>query len=225
MTKAKNIRINFNFIFRHIQAEIDLNGFVSKTQAMATGETPTSVVALAAYQNSTIDPRTNTLTMLGMSMVNWANAHTDNRNDFLNSGIHVLRNGSRTGDIKSNEVAILAAMFDVYKKEMARIEDQAKFKEAHKGSEFMGTLKKRGEFFVKLIEVVPVSNRGFKVNKVVDRTGNMGVIICDINASIAEKGECFLFKGTPVGQEISTYTGVKETRFNRIKVLNNVGAA
>ena len=65
-------------------------------------------------------------------------------------------------------------------------------------------------------------NVGCYIYKVKDRKGNLGVFFSS-DGDLASVDDCFLAKMTPKRQSVSDYHGGKETVFNRVKVLQNVG--
>ena len=86
----------------------------------------------------------------------------------------------------------------------------------------MGKIKKRADFFVKLVGKNYSDNVGCYIYKVKDRKGNLGVFFSS-DGDLAKVDDCFLAKMTPKRQGVSDYHGGKETVFNRVKVLQNVG--
>ena len=93
-------------------------------------------------------------------------------------------------------------------------------------SNWIGDIGKRDEFFVKLYETKRITSHNFTVYRVKDRNGNLGVFFSsdDANAFGLEVDDCFLVKMTPKEHYFSKYHGGKETKFNRIKIIDNVGS-
>ena len=60
-----------------------------------------------------------------------------------------------------------------------------------------------------------------------DQKGNLGVIfgneLEDADGRVVVDGDCFLARMTPKRHSISEYHRGKETIFNRVKILQNVG--
>jgi len=84
---------------------------------------------------------------------------------------------------------------------------------------WIGTEKKRGNFFVKLTEYI----ENYGIHKVVDKTGNRGIFFSFSGTDKIAKGDCFLMKATPSRHQINKYDGGKETYFNRVIIEENRG--
>jgi len=84
---------------------------------------------------------------------------------------------------------------------------------------WIGTEKKRGNFFVKLTEYI----ENYGLHKVVDKTGNRGIFFSFSGTDKIVKGDCFLMKATPSRHQINNYDGGKETYFNRVIIEENKG--
>ena len=84
---------------------------------------------------------------------------------------------------------------------------------------WIGTEKKRGNFFVKLTEYI----EAYGIHKVVDKTGNRGIFFSFSGTDKIAKGDCFLMKATPSRHQINNYDGGKETYFNRVIIEENKG--
>ena len=84
---------------------------------------------------------------------------------------------------------------------------------------WIGTEKKRGNFFVKLTEYI----ENYSLHKVVDKTGNRGIFFSFSGTDKIAKGDCFLMKATPSRHQVNKYDGGKETYFNRVIIEENRG--
>ena len=84
---------------------------------------------------------------------------------------------------------------------------------------WIGTEKKRGNFFVKLIEYI----EAYGIHKVVDKTGNRGIFFSFSGIDKIAKDDCFLMKATPSRHQVNKYDGGKETYFNRVIIEENRG--
>jgi len=131
------------------------------------------------------------------------------------------------GEITKSDFGFVACVFET----MAREESKKKARQVaeEKGllsKEYIGEIKKRGDFFVKLLRVNYNNNLGCHIYNVKDRKGNLGLFFS--SDSPADLGlaleDCFLARMTPKRHSVSNYHGGKETVFNRIKVLENVGS-
>ena len=85
---------------------------------------------------------------------------------------------------------------------------------------WIGTEKKRGNFFVKLTEYI----ENYGLHKVVDKTGNRGIFFSFSGTDKIAEGDCFLMKATPSRHQINKYDGGKETYFNRVIIEENKGS-
>ena len=112
------------------------------------------------------------------------------------------------------QLGFLAALVkDIIKEEKASPKENL----SHLG--WIGTEKKRGNFFVKLTEYV----EAYGIHKVVDKTGNRGLFFSFSGTDKIAKGDCFLMKATPSRHQINKYDGGKETYFNRVIIEENKG--
>jgi len=89
-------------------------------------------------------------------------------------------------------------------------------------SNWIGTERKRGEFFVKLTNKRYLDNYGSYIYSVVTRDGDLGVFFSQNKFEIDE-GDCFVMKATPKRHQVSNYHGGKETMFNRVVIKEVVG--
>jgi len=89
-------------------------------------------------------------------------------------------------------------------------------------SNWIGTERKRGEFFVKLTNKRYLDNYGSYIYSVVTRDGDLGVFFSQNKFEIDE-GDCFIMKATPKRHQVSNYHGGKETMFNRVVIKEVVG--
>jgi len=112
------------------------------------------------------------------------------------------------------QLGFLAALVkDIIKEEKAPPKENL----SHLG--WIGTEKKRGNFFVKLTEYI----EAYGIHKVVDKTGNRGIFFSFSGTDKIAKGDCFLMKATPSRHQINKYDGGKETYFNRVIIEENKG--
>lgn len=103
--------------------------------------------------------------------------------------------------------------------------------EVSEESEYIGELNIRSEFFLKLISTRYIASKDCFVHNVKDRKGNDGVFFSSgpISEFEVQEGpalkqlDCMLVAATPKNHDVSSFTNNKQTRFNRIKILLNVG--
>jgi hypothetical protein len=125
--------------------------------------------------------------------------------------------------IAKSDFGFVACVYGTMDRAAGREANRAEATESASSSEYMGSVKKRAEFFVKLIGKKYSDNIGCYIYNVRDRKGNLGVFFSN-DSSLADINECFLAKMTPKRHSVNVYHGGKETVFNRIKVVENVGA-
>ena len=112
-------------------------------------------------------------------------------------------------------------------------------------SEFIGTLRQRDNFFVKLIEIKETSYGSLYI--VSTRTGNRGCFwgftygdkvlspgyrsaahlpdpALDDHYCPVKVGDCFTIRATPKKHDINNYDGIKDTRFNRVEIVSIASA-
>jgi len=124
--------------------------------------------------------------------------------------------------IAKSDFGFVACVYGTMDRAAGREANRAEATESASSSEYMGSVKKRAEFFVKLIGKKYSDNIGCYIYNVRDRKGNLGVFFSN-DSSLADINECFLAKMTPKRHSVNVYHGGKETVFNRIKVVENVG--
>ena len=125
--------------------------------------------------------------------------------------------------IAKSDFGFVACVYGTMDRAAGREANRAEATESASSSEYMGSVKKRAEFFVKLIGKKYSDNVGCYIYNVRDRKGNLGVFFSN-DSSLADINECFLAKMTSKRHSVNVYHGGKETVFNRIKVVENVGA-
>ena len=141
---------------------------------------------------------------------------------------HTARDHQEYMQITKSDMGFVASVY----KQMSREEEKTDYQEeqiiANKDKEFIGKEGERGEFFVKLVNSRYISSRDFTVYNIVDQKGNLGVIfgneLADADGRVVVVGDCFLARMTPKRHQISEYHRGKETQFNRVKILQNVGS-
>jgi hypothetical protein len=151
-------------------------------------------------------------------------------NEFYQSLIKLKTGGYRSvddGQITKSDFGFVACVFETMAREEFKKKARGKAEdEGMLSKEYIGEIKKRGDFFVKLLRVNYNDNLGCHIYNVKDRKGNLGLFFSsdspgDLGLSVED---CFLARMTPKRHSVSNYHGGKETVFNRIKVLQNVGS-
>ena len=127
------------------------------------------------------------------------------------------------GMITKSDFGFIACVYSTMERTAGREKNKEVAKEAASTSEYMGSVKKRAEFFVKLVDKKYSDSIGCYIYNVKDQKGNLGVFFSS-DADLAKLEDCFLAKMTPKRHSVNNYHGGKETVFNRVKVVQNVGA-
>jgi len=216
-------------------AIIRTHGYISKKESATSGRHPTSRT-LGIWLNSAVggegatDLVTDDDRILAGKAMAWLKALTDkgptsSESDFDRSMRLLSHGGYRNvapSMITKSDFGFVACVYATMDRAANREVKKAEAKESASTSEYMGSVKKRAEFFVKLIGKTYSDNVGCYIYKIKDRKGNLGVFFSS-DSAVAEVNECFLAKMTPKRHSINDYHGGKETVFNRVKVVENVG--
>ena len=87
-------------------------------------------------------------------------------------------------------------------------------------SKYIGELKERDNFFVKLLKEMP--KQDYWIYKFITRDGSLGYFFKNDKLDVVQ-GNCFLFKGTPIEHAEDRYDKVPCTKFNRIAHVEDYG--
>lgn len=131
----------------------------------------------------------------------------------------------KQGPIPETSLPYVVASPHVYSRVLEERQKDAAAEAINTTIDYIGTIGASGEFFVKLIEHRWIASLKCTLYTVHDRSGNIGVFF---DKKTAEElgihlNECFLMKAFVKRQEVSRYTKKKETVFNRVKIVQNVG--
>lgn len=131
-------------------------------------------------------------------------------------------------DEQTSKVGVVGSALQFYNRTLA-IES---YKELIKGSKYIGDLRKRGTFFIKLVtklhknegdpNTTQTVDSSYFVYKGITREGSL-VLFFDSTDHPVEIGDCFLFEGYVKDHKICNYDKVPLTQMNRIKFLENHG--
>jgi hypothetical protein len=133
-----------------------------------------------------------------------------------------LRDILSQSEITASQFGFVACLPMLKRMAEGRDEQRKELEKTTASSEWIGTERKRGEFFVKLTGKRYLNNYGSYLYNVVTRDGNLGVFFNQNELEVKE-GECFIMKATPKRHQVSKYHGGKETMFNRVVVKEVVG--
>jgi len=208
-------------------------GYVSKKRAMELDKSPTSHT-LARWLKANPDEVAVQVkdedTIQADKALAWLGKLSP-MNEFYQSLKNLTSGGygskASPGEITKSDFGFVACVFET----MAREEFKKKAREVAEtqgdlSKDYIGEIKKRGDFFVKLLKVNYNHNLGCHIYNVKDRKGNLGLFFSsdspgDLGLNVED---CFLARMTPKRHSVSNYHGGKETVFNRVKVLQNVGS-
>ena len=219
MAKVNETLYDTAKVLAQCEWQIAQTGYVTKKKSYETGEPSTADQVISALENEAMAYGRSDM-LVAEELIKWVNWEYSPKigDDFGNKRKEFIGQNQ----LKQWQIAYVAGISQL----KARIEKQGAAqqaaKEASAGSDWIGTLKTRDEFFFKITKVARNDDFGSTIHNVVDRNGNVGVFWRD--GAIGAVGECVLIKATPVKQEVSTYHGGRETKFNRVKLLENVGA-
>lgn len=210
------------------------HGYTSKKDAQITGGSSTSDILETWFTASAwgCDPRQSQEDLeKAQEALVWLQGKANitgyaSESDFDRSMRMLTIGGYRNvapGMITKSDFGFVACVYSTMDRAANREVKKAEAKESASASEYMGSVKKRAEFFVKLVQKTYSDNVGCYIYKVKDQKGNLGVFFSS-DSAMAEVNDCFLAKMTPKRHSVSDYHGGKETVFNRVKVVQNVGS-
>jgi hypothetical protein len=232
----QKLTYNLKLALVYTSAIIRNLGYISKKRSMegisGSGASPTSQV-LARWLKANPDEVAVQVkpedTVRADEALAWL-AKLSPTNEFYQSLIKLNAGGYRSvdnGQITKSDFGFVACVFETMAREEFKKKARAVAEEkGFLSKEYIGKIKKRGDFFVKLLKVNYNDKLGCHIYNVKDRKGNLGLFFS--NDSPSDLGlaleDCFLARMTPKRHSVSNYHGGKETVFNRIKVLENVGS-
>lgn len=211
---------------------VKLNGFISKTKAQSRGIVPTcELFKQWIVKNHTVttdgSPWLTTITDVEVAqmLLYFISFNAPFKSTYIEK-LNVLAETLMATDTLSQSSlnsGMMVAMVNSWISRAKKEEKKKEFQERYAKSEFIGSLKIRGEFFVKVIEII---NKDWgSIWKLVDVDDKLGFFFTNASKALnAEVNDCILIKATPIAHEISEYHGLPETKFNRIKILDNVGS-
>jgi hypothetical protein len=194
------------------------NGFVSKKEATVDKPSTASIIQqqLLNLDASEFSEVYQGYFVEAVELIEWAKENL--KGDFGRSTVEIINKG----DITLPQVAFLATLPNqkkiVDEREAAK-EEQSKETAT---SEWFGTVRKRSEFFVKLVQKKYVPSYDSYIYNIATREGNLGSFFSKSNLELTA-GDCFLMKATPKRHVVSSWHGGKETQFNRVVVKEVMG--
>ena len=210
-----------------VQVVQDTGNFVSKKDAsvfpsVATSETVTNIL-LADDQtfasNAIQKPANKDLAQKIANFVEnwkWQGFGSNVNSDYVTNLKSVFKNSTVT----DKQIPIAISAIGVYDREKQKEEIKAIYAE----SEYVGELKKREKFFLKVIERRQPSTGGY-LYKCITRERNLVHFFSRHEFAIPiEIGDCVLVNATVVEHKKSKYDhDNKTTRINRVTIIENYG--
>jgi len=210
-----------------VQVVQDTGSFVSKKDAteistVATSETVTDILLAddQTFANSAIQkPANRDLAQKIFDFVEnywWKGFGKNNNSDYISTLKGVFQNST----ITDNQIPIAISAIGVYDREKQKEEIKA----IYANSEYVGELKKREKFFLKVIERRQPSTGGY-LYKCITRERNLVHFFSRHDYAISiEIGDCVLVNATVVEHKRSVYEhDNKTTRINRVTIIENYG--
>ena len=234
MARKNRSEYNLNTALLYAAAIIRKHGYISKKNAEMNGRVPTSkhmetwLKAPAPPNSDNILTEDQVKAADALAWLHNMGTHPgyESEGDFVRSMRKLIHGGYHrvaAGNVTTSDFGFIACVWSTMEREKARETKKQEQITAAEKSEFMGKVKQRAEFFVKLVERNYSDRMDCYIYKVKDRKGNLGVFFSN-DDKVANVNDCFLAKMTPKRHSVSSYHGGKETVFNRVKVLQNVGA-
>ena len=193
------------------------SSFVSKTAATATTPSTAERVRKSLDSEVTCDHSEEVDKVLEFIVSN-------HRNEFLSDARNALSNYSYDlgryiplDTISAGKISFVAPVVSNFLRSSKNKLDE----ESLKNLDYIGTLKEKGEFFVKLVRVIEKGD--YKIHRIVDRNGNRGFFY-NFKGSEINVNECFIMKATVARHTVSTYDSGKDTYFNRVEIISNHGS-
>ena len=210
-----------------VQVVQDTGSFVSKKDAtafpsVATAETVKNILLAddQTFARSAIQkPANRDLAQKIFDFVEnywWQGFGKNNNSDYISNLKSVFQNSTVT----DSQIPIAISAIGVYDREKQKEEIKAIYAE----SEYVGELKKREKFFLKVIERRQPSTGGY-LYKCITRERNLVHFFSRHDYAISiEIGDCVLVNATVVEHKKSKYDhDNKTTRINRVTIIENYG--
>ena len=210
-----------------VQVVQDTGNFVSKKDAsvfptVSTAETVKNVLQSSdqTFANSAIQkPANRDLVQKISDFVEgykWQGFGSNSNSDYITNLKGVFKNST----ITDREIPIAISAIGVFDRE----QQKQQIKEIYADSEYVGELKKREKFFLKVIERRQPSTGGY-LYKCITRERNLVHFFSKHEFAIPiEIGDCVLVNATVVEHKKSKYDhDNKTTRINRVTIIENYG--
>ena len=247
MTTTKKLSRNFDIkdVFIILAFQLDHDPVVvSKAVAKRTGKTATAKVVIGhlnalykASEDGDLAPGSFNKISDGSSYHLTADAWIDfldlyvadsklwDWNDYRTkiASIAMAKDPDGVLRVTERDIPFMVGVPALIEQGKARDIRKEKMKDLAENSNFFGTLKKREDFFVKVLR--KINKPDYSIYELIDRSGNLGMFFSSDRDNLGlEENDCALIRMTPKEHTKSTFHGGCITKFNRIKVLQNVGS-
>jgi hypothetical protein len=221
----------------------DRNGYVSKKTADVSGECPTSQFVLSFLKEVSISSsgfpdeiKQKYFNKVSEIITHFSQPPADMNDEFLRKVYEFFI----TRSVSDRMIGFIVALPSMYEHLHQRTSSLMKIAEKYSTSNYMGEIGVRDVFFVKLLDVQEFHKEDdngvdqlLYIYRVSDKIGNIGFFFSknppvDNETSTVEKlpikkFHCFEIKATVKKQMPNRDTGIKETQFTRVRIVEVVG--
>lgn len=156
------------------------------------------------------------------TIVEYFKSVTDPKTDFMTACVRIANKDD--GQIPKNDIGYAVAMVPVYRS----MQKRSQFEEEYGNSDYVGVVGKRKNFFIKLLEKKYLQSHDSYIYTFVDRRKNVVKtwVTMDKDEEWNMKvNDCVDLDGFVRVHEANKYTKIRETYINRVKIIENKGAA
>jgi hypothetical protein len=210
----------------------DRGTYVSKKASEVTGETPTSQFVIAYLKGNPTIPEDNRTKYFNQAeeIANHFRQPPSGFDDFLEKVYTILVSGAVTDKM----IGFVTALPWMYQNLTNRTSKLMKIAQKYASSNYMGELGTRDSFFVKLLDVNEFTKKTtgqpdekVYIYRIADQGGNYGIFFSshppESEMLPVKVWDCFEMKATPKKQQPNRETGIKETQFSHVKVMEVLG--
>jgi len=206
--------------------QIDLDGgFTGNSQTGFRGDDPgyksTKDKVIGYFEREVRQKLENKVLTEAMTIREYFKKVTDARTDFMLNCV-AIANGE--DEIPKSKLGFAVAMVPVYRAQMTKNE----MAETYANSEYVGVVGKRKNFFIKLLEKKFLRSHDSYIYTFADRRANL--IKTWVTPEKDQEwnmnvNDCIDLDGYVRRHEANKYTKIRETYINRVKIIENKGAA
>lgn len=242
MKKAPVVYNVRDVLFITLKVIRETGEFVSakKAEASAGQKTPTSAFVLQQMKSQNMAHIKTMAPMEDCTLVDEILNHFSqeveaNHDKFLRAVLPLVR----LGTVTDRMIGFIVALPATYDAKFGRAQKLIQFAQRYAASKYIGEVGTCAEFVVKVIEIFDFMKAEEKIYgyRVSDQDGNIGIFFSkeppENNVGFATTAprpglglrlfDCFIMKATPKGFGVNKNSGVKETQFSRVRVVENIG--